>query len=151
MASNNAPATVTLSIAGMNCGSCVSRVEGALRSVPGVLEAAANLATQKVTFRVLADSVRTTDLVDALARAGYQGAPLDDTSEPAEGDDTAQAQEIRRLKHGVGIAAALTAPIVVLDMSGHFIPAMHHLLWSRPSCRRCCRPVPPTSTLRPRR
>src|SRR5436305_1824532 len=34
-----------LSIGGMHCASCVSRVESALKSVPGVSEASVNLAT----------------------------------------------------------------------------------------------------------
>src|SRR5690606_28957777 len=36
--------TVSLSVAGMTCASCVGRVERALRAVPGVLEANVNLA-----------------------------------------------------------------------------------------------------------
>ncbi|KAB2886050.1 MAG: heavy-metal-associated domain-containing protein, partial [Albidovulum sp.] len=39
--------TVSLPIGGMTCASCVGRVEGALKAVPGVLAASVNLATER--------------------------------------------------------------------------------------------------------
>ena len=47
-----APATLDLGVAGMTCASCVSRVERALKKVPGVSDAVVNLATEsaRVTF-----------------------------------------------------------------------------------------------------
>ncbi|KGM30091.1 copper ion binding protein, partial [Inquilinus limosus] len=39
--------TVELAIQGMTCASCVARVEKKLKSVPGVTEAAVNLATER--------------------------------------------------------------------------------------------------------
>ena len=41
-----APATLDLGVAGMTCASCVSRVERALKKVPGVSDAVVNLATE---------------------------------------------------------------------------------------------------------
>ncbi|MCC6520343.1 MAG: heavy-metal-associated domain-containing protein, partial [Tabrizicola sp.] len=38
--------TLSLSITGMSCASCVGRVERALKAVPGVTTAAVNLATE---------------------------------------------------------------------------------------------------------
>ncbi|TFW27943.1 heavy metal translocating P-type ATPase [Massilia horti] len=58
-------------IAGMTCASCVARVEKALKTVPGVLDATVNLATEKA-------SVSGTTALDAQAviaavqRAGYE-------------------------------------------------------------------------------
>ena len=44
--------TVDLAITGMSCASCVSRLEKALRSVPGVADAAVNLATNRAALRL---------------------------------------------------------------------------------------------------
>ena len=44
-------ATTELIVEGMNCASCVGRVEKALQAVPGVTEAAVNLATGRATVR----------------------------------------------------------------------------------------------------
>ena len=60
----------TLPVRGMHCAACVSKVEGALRSVPGVAEVAVNLATERAT--VTFDPARTdlARLQEAVARAG---------------------------------------------------------------------------------
>ncbi|HZH46185.1 MAG TPA: cation transporter, partial [Roseococcus sp.] len=58
-------------VGGMSCASCTGRVERALLAVPGVIEAAANLATERVTMRILAGT--DMGLLDAaLSRAGYR-------------------------------------------------------------------------------
>ena len=46
--------TVALSIHGMTCAGCVSNVERALRSAPGVEAADVNLATEEARVRFLA-------------------------------------------------------------------------------------------------
>jgi len=62
--------TVILSIEGMTCASCVGRVEKALVAVPGVFEAAVNLANEsaRVSFAAPAE---LGGLIDALRDAGY--------------------------------------------------------------------------------
>jgi copper ion binding protein len=62
--------TVSLPIEGMTCASCVGRVERALRSVAGVLDASVNLATERAEVR-LAKLVSRTELIRAVAAAGY--------------------------------------------------------------------------------
>ncbi len=59
-----------LGITGMSCASCVGRAERALRAVPGVLDVAVNLATERATLRVLVGT-EVAALEAALARAGY--------------------------------------------------------------------------------
>src|SRR4030088_1992326 len=63
---------LTLAVEGMTCASCVRRVERALGRVPGVEEAAVNLATE--TARVVLDPGRATlpDLEAAVEGAGYR-------------------------------------------------------------------------------
>jgi P-type Cu+ transporter len=60
----------TLAIEGMTCASCVSRVERALLRVPGVLQAAVNLATERATVQALA-TVPAAALRAAVEKAGY--------------------------------------------------------------------------------
>ncbi len=71
----NAPASFTneiisLPIEGMTCASCVGRIERALKSVAGVLDASVNLATERAEVR-LAAPVSRTDLIRAVEDAGY--------------------------------------------------------------------------------
>ena len=63
-------ANVAFDIDGMTCASCVSRVERALRAVPGVIEASVNLATNRAT--VVHGGVGNAALIAAVQRAGYE-------------------------------------------------------------------------------
>ena len=78
--------TVSLSIGGMTCASCVARVEKKLNKLDGV-SASVNLATESA--RITAPSaVSVDDLLATVARAGYTGALLD-TASP---DESAQSE-----------------------------------------------------------
>lgn len=67
----------TLPITGMTCARCVSRVEKALRTPPGVLTTDVNLATQRATVSYIPGRATYEDLVKAVRGAGY------DVVEPA--------------------------------------------------------------------
>lgn len=60
----------TLQVEGMTCASCVGRVEKALKKVPGVLSAVANLATETATVQALS-TVPLSALKAAVEKAGY--------------------------------------------------------------------------------
>ena len=115
--------THRLQIQGMHCGSCVGRVEEALRAVRGVREASVNLATEQARVTVIAGVVESADLIDAIARAGYQAEPVREHSGSSQ-TDTSQ-DEIHQLKRSLGVALAFTVPLFLLDMGGHFIPTFH--------------------------
>ncbi|MEI2298216.1 heavy metal translocating P-type ATPase [Ensifer sp. MJa1] len=57
----------------MTCASCVSRVEKAIRAVPGVTSASVNLATERADVRFDA-TARPADIVKAIENAGYGAA-----------------------------------------------------------------------------
>ena len=65
---------ITLDITGMTCASCVSRVEKALKAVPGVTGAEVNLAIERATVHVLKSAVSHGELVAAVKDAGYEAA-----------------------------------------------------------------------------
>ena len=119
--------TIELAIDGMTCASCVGRVERALRAVPGVTGANVNLATERATVTGSADAAA---LIAAVADAGYD-ARLVDRSGAASAEAEAQKEEERRvLSRDLALAAALTAPVFLLEMGSHVIPGMHHLIAS---------------------
>jgi Cu+-exporting ATPase len=63
--------TISLSISGMTCASCVARVEKALHKVPGVTAASVNLATEKAQVKA-AGGVDAAALIAAVSKAGYE-------------------------------------------------------------------------------
>jgi Cu+-exporting ATPase len=74
--------SVSLSISGMTCASCVTRVEKALKKVPGVIDAAVNLATEKA--QVTAAGVPVEALIAAVGKAGYDAAAADAAAAPGK-------------------------------------------------------------------
>ncbi len=62
--------TINLSVEGISCASCVGRVERTLKALPGVEDAAVNLASEsaKVDFLAPAD---VAEITAALDKAGY--------------------------------------------------------------------------------
>src|SRR5207248_5349001 len=64
--------TLTIGVGGMTCASCVSRVERALKKVPGVGRATVNLATEKATVSYESEACEIGSLLDAIEDAGYE-------------------------------------------------------------------------------
>jgi P-type Cu+ transporter len=63
-------AELELSIGGMTCAACATRLEKVLNHLPGV-EASVNLATERATLRYLPGPVSVDGIVAAVARAGF--------------------------------------------------------------------------------
>ena len=59
-------------VTGMSCAACVSRVEKAVRKVPGVTSCSVNLLTNSMGVEGNADSQA---IVEAVEQAGYQASP----------------------------------------------------------------------------
>ena len=117
--------TVELSIEGMTCASCVSRVEKALNAVNGVTTANVNLATERAT---VTGTASIESLIAAIDKAGYDAkaiqASIPDQSEQLEKKD----QERAELKRDLIIATILALPVFILEMGSHLIPGVHQLI-----------------------
>jgi P-type Cu+ transporter len=92
------PSAALLPIEGMTCASCVSRVERALKKVPGVETANVNLATEKASVSfdpTLADLVT---LREAVEKAGYKvGAMAPVQTAPSQAIFAAEEPDEREL------------------------------------------------------
>ena len=58
-------------VTGMTCAACVRRVEKAITSVPGVIEAPVNLATSSAAVTFDVDAVGAAEIAAAITGAGY--------------------------------------------------------------------------------
>lgn len=103
--------TLTLSIKGMSCAACVSRVEDALQTVPGVADAQVNFATHQATVHHKAVPIDT--LQNAVSNAGYEASPH--ISEDAE--QIERTTEYRKLRYLFAVAAILSALIMATGMT----------------------------------
>jgi Cu+-exporting ATPase len=116
-------AHVTLPVRGMHCAACVGKVERALTGVPGVDEAAVNLATERATIAYDPARADLARLREAVEAAGYElGDPPASTDGAAARDreSDARAAEQRQLRARVIVGAVLTLPIVLGSMSEIF-------------------------------
>ncbi len=112
-------------VSGMTCASCVARVEEALSSVPGVVSANVNLASEKATVEYT-EGTGIADLKRAVKDAGYE---LGSEAETLE-DVTATAQrELRGVRNRFIFAAILASLIMALMWAPSFA-GKPYLLWA---------------------
>ncbi|MBX3246919.1 MAG: copper-translocating P-type ATPase [Myxococcales bacterium] len=113
---------LSLDVRGMTCATCEGRVAKALRAVDGVLDASVNLASERATLRVR-DDVPAEALIAAVEAAGYEAtlASRGSTSRAAALAE-AEAREDRTNRRDLALAAALTAPLLVIAMSHGALP-----------------------------
>jgi Cu+-exporting ATPase len=104
--------TVRLRIAGMHCASCVSRVEAALASVPGVAGAAVNLASMRAEVR-LERPVDAAALTAAVRSAGYDAHAVT-TAVADDAELRERAAELAVVRRRFLLALALGLPVVLL-------------------------------------
>ncbi len=117
------PHHTQIEVSGMNCASCVSRIERTLQDAPGVLEASVNLATKRATVTFAEGATDPAALARIVTAAGYPSVP----SEGADSTETgAHPDEMSRLTRTTLVAAVLAAPVFILEMGGHLVPAFHH-------------------------
>jgi P-type Cu+ transporter len=106
-----------LPVKGMHCAACVGKVEDALRSVPGVTSATANLATERATVEIGPGPSPLPALRAAVAAAGYR-IPEDIAVTPeSRGREQAErAADTRRLFMKLAVGAILSVPVLLGSM-----------------------------------
>ncbi len=119
-------ATVTLNVASMSCASCVGRVDKALAALPGVLDVNVNLASETATVTYLEGAVTPANLIAASAEIGYPATLAGDGA--ADDRSARKATEARETAKKAIIAAVFALPVFAVEMGGHMIPALHHLI-----------------------
>ena len=113
MTTTPSPSSVDIGIGGMTCASCVSRVEKALKKVPGVQEATVNLATESARIVMAPGDNIEARLRRAVRDAGY---------EPRAADAAVMEEDASPWTGfmPVGVGLALSAPLV-LPMIGDLL------------------------------
>src|SRR3569832_1188242 len=110
---------VRLSIAGRSCAGCVSAVETALRGVPGVHEAAVNLAERTAE---VSGTAAPTALIEAVKQVGFVVAELRGLEDEGE-KHTIEEAHYRRLLRRAAVAGAIGAPLFIGDLF-HILPPL---------------------------
>ncbi len=114
--------TLTFDVEGMTCASCASRIERVLARQEGVTEALVNLAGRSASVRI-GDHVEPESLAQAVKAIGYELTPRGANPDQPGLRETYQGHERLQWRR-FWVAAALTAPVMVLAMLGP------HTLWN---------------------
>ena len=101
-----------LRIGGMTCAACSSRVEKLLRSLPGIVKANVNLATEKATFEYNPAGIRLRDIKEAIVDAGYD--PIDLQEAPIDTEKVLRDKERRKQKALFAFAAVFSLPLLLI-------------------------------------
>ncbi|HVL10616.1 MAG TPA: heavy metal translocating P-type ATPase [Burkholderiaceae bacterium] len=96
-----------LNIEGMTCASCVSRVEKALRKLPGVMQAEVNLASESARV-TLTSGVSAQEVVAAVEKAGYHATPRSSVA-----DTPSSTKSDSKTGLAVALAATLSLPLAL--------------------------------------
>jgi Cu+-exporting ATPase len=112
-------------VRGMTCASCVARVEAALKTVPGVVSASVNLASEKATVEYL-EGTPVAELRRAVKDAGYE---MGEEAETLEDVTVASQREIKNVRDRFIVAVTLGVIIMVLMWTPDF-SGKKYLLWA---------------------
>lgn len=125
---------LALPIEGMNCASCVNRVEKNLNAVEGA-EATVNFATHKAYVTYDPARAGLEDFTRAVAQAGYVARPDTGPADHGHEDDDSEHSAHDHMHHSVAsvstlanrvvVSAILTVPLVLVSM----IPALQFDYW----------------------
>jgi Cu+-exporting ATPase len=105
---------IVLPVKGMSCASCVANVQEALSSLPGVVSASVNFASEKATVEYFPAQAGIRDFRNVIRDAGYE------LVEAEKGEDIVEKEQREReaaylsLKRKVITGAILTVPIFLL-------------------------------------
>lgn len=109
-------ATFRFRIDGMHCAACVSRVETALKKLPGVIDAVVNLATNEA--RVVVEPGCSPNVDRAIDEIGYHATPVEITLINSTPRQTYGADELLAIVRDLAWPIPLTLAIIALSWRG---------------------------------
>jgi Cu+-exporting ATPase len=115
---------IELSIGGMTCASCATRIEKKLNRMDGVT-ATVNYATEKASVRYAGD-ITPDELIATVRKTGYSAVlPPPGPAGDGQAERAQPVDELRDLRTRLWVSIALSVPVVVLAM----VPAWQFTYW----------------------
>ena len=106
-----------LAIEGVSCGGCITKIENAVKRVPGVTEARLNFTNRRLHVAWQDDLVKPAQILETLETIGYHGYPF--VPLRAEQEEAAQARRLTRCLAVAGFAAMNVMLLSVAVWSGN--------------------------------
>lgn len=105
---------LSLKVTGMTCAACVSKVEKAIRSLPGVTSANVNLSTESAAINYYPGTVEKAVVKKTVEALGYGVEDRADAQSELDRERQAREDEIKRQKRNMW----LTWPLGIIAMAG---------------------------------
>jgi len=105
----------TYAVEGMTCASCVKRVEDVIIDLDGVSAATVNLATEKVQVSYAPDVTKESQIIEAVAKAGYTLSIIDGES-TVDLDEKKKQKELKKQLTQLITSIVFAIPLVLIAM-----------------------------------
>ncbi len=109
-----------LSVQGMHCASCVSKIENAVKTLKGVEEAEVNFNTREASILFLPDQIPLEKILSTIQALGYQATLIQSEEEWIETEKKQFQKEQKSLYRQLSLAVFFTLLIVILSMPDFF-------------------------------
>lgn len=117
---------LSLSIGGMTCGACVSRIENKLNALEGV-EARVNLASERARVRI-PPGTSSAVVIERIEAAGFTAEIVDDLGSSPEVDAEAD-RRVRYLGRRLVVAGLLFMPLGDASIAFWIVPSLRFTGW----------------------
>lgn len=107
--------TYHLALSGISCASCVSTIEKALKSVPGVKDAQLNFAEKTASVSTTRD-IHVNVLINAIKQAGYDASVINNLEEQENTKNLMEQSYYRRLSYKTIVATIVGLPLMLMGM-----------------------------------
>ncbi len=106
-------------ISGMTCAACVAHVQKAVESLEGTSNVNVNLLTNTMTLDINTDSLNTTDIINAVERAGYYASSdITEKQSSKKTNTTSQTleKEVNSLRYRLVVSIIFLIPLMYISM-----------------------------------
>ncbi|MDD2389262.1 MAG: heavy metal translocating P-type ATPase [Desulfobacterales bacterium] len=108
-------------VIGMTCANCALNIERILnRTVPGVLKASVNFATEHVSVEYIPSVSSLEDIVSAIKNAGFEAVSPDRILESDDAEQTARKAEIKNQTRKFIVGVLFALPVFIISMGRDF-------------------------------
>lgn len=108
---------IELSLSGMTCAACATRIEKVLSKTDGVIQANVNLASEKATVKYINGKTDVDTLIGRVKKTGYDAKPA--VKENADAEKAVKEQQYKKQRNAFIIGAFISIPFLVA-MIGEF-------------------------------
>ena len=110
----------------MSCAACVTRIERAIRRLPGIVETAVNLATRKASVTFLPETIHLQEIQATIRDAGYTLQTESSHASPGAGET--HENILASLARDLRLAATLTLPLLFIVMGPMISPGLRETM-----------------------